>query len=345
MLRKAKRQHTREEVLSLMEGLVGRWFESKFDAITEPQAYAVPLIHEKRNVLVSSPTGSGKTLTAFLSIICELYRKQLAGELEDKIYCVYISPLKALANDINRNLTEPLREMREIAEKEGLDPPEIRVAVRSGDTSPYERQKMAKKPPHIFITTPESIALVLSTPKFSKKFKDVQYVIVDEIHEVCSSKRGVHLSLSLERLRELIGHDFVRIGLSATIAPMNEVAKFLAGYENGRLRDVNVVEVESRKKLDFSVMCPVKDMMTLPFEIVNARMYDTLKGLVDDHRTTLIFTNTRSGTEHVSFKLMERGVQDLAAHHGSLSKVTRLDVEERLKNGELKVAVSSTSLE
>ena len=345
MLRKAKRQHTREEVLSLMEGLVGRWFESKFDAITEPQSYAVPLIHEKRNVLVSSPTGSGKTLTAFLSIICELYRKQLAGELEDKIYCVYISPLKALANDINRNLTEPLREMKEIAEKEGLDIPEIRVAVRSGDTSPYERQKMAKRPPHIFITTPESIALVLSTPKFSKKFKDVQYVIVDEIHEVCSSKRGVHLSLSLERLREQIEHDFVRIGLSATIAPMNEVAKFLAGYENGRLRDMNVVEVESRKKLDFSVMCPVKDMMTLPFEIVNARMYDTLKELVDDHRTTLIFTNTRSGTEQVSFKLMERGVEDLAAHHGSLSKVTRLDVEERLKNGELKVAVSSTSLE
>ncbi|MFQ6128194.1 MAG: ATP-dependent helicase [Thermoplasmata archaeon] len=345
MLYKTRKQHTKEEILSLMEGLVRKWFQSKFDEITEPQSYAVPLIHKKQNVLVSSPTGSGKTLTAFLSIINELYKVQLAGELEDKIYCVYISPLKALANDINKNLNEPLREMSEIAEKEGMDPPLIRVAVRSGDTSPYERQKMSRKPPHIFITTPESIALVLSTPKFSKKFKDVEYVIVDEIHEVCSSKRGVHLSLSLERLREQVGHNFVRIGLSATIAPMNEVAKFLAGYENGRLRDMNIIEVESRKKLDFSVLCPVKDMMILPFEIVNAKMYDTLKGLIDDHRTTLIFTNTRSGTEHVSLKLKERGVHNLAAHHGSLSKVTRLDVEERLKNGDLKVAVSSTSLE
>ncbi|MFQ6107362.1 MAG: ATP-dependent helicase [Thermoplasmata archaeon] len=345
MLRRTKKQHTKEDILSLMEGLVRRWFESKFKDVTEPQSYAVPLIHEGRNVLVSSPTGSGKTLTAFLSIINELYRLQLAGNLEEKIYCVYISPLKALANDINRNLNEPLKEMTEIAGKEGIEPPRIRVAVRSGDTSAYERQKMAKKPPHIFITTPESIALVLSTPKFSRKFKDVHYVIVDEIHEVCSSKRGVHLSLSLERLREQVGHNFVRIGLSATIAPVNEVAKFLVGYENGRLRDVNIIEVESRKKLDFSVMCPVRDMMVLPFEIVNAKMYDTLKRLIDEHRTTLIFTNTRSGTEHVSFKLKERGVEALAAHHGSLSKVTRLDVEERLKNGELSAAVSSTSLE
>lgn len=345
MLRKAKKQHTREEILALMEGLVRKWFAGKFEDITEPQSFAVPLIHERKNVIVSSPTGSGKTLTAFLSIINELYRLQLAGELEDKIYCVYISPLKALANDINRNLNEPLKEMKGLAEQEGLDPPKIRVAVRSGDTSAYERQKMAKNPPHIFITTPESMALVLSTPKFSQKFKDVRYVIVDEIHEICSSKRGVHLSLSLERLREQIGHNFVRIGLSATIAPMNEIAKFLAGYENGRLRDMNVVEVEGRKRLDLSVMCPVKDMMVLPFEIVNARMYDTLKGLIDEHRTTLIFTNTRSGTEHVSFKLKERGVQELAAHHGSLSKLTRLDVEERLKSGQLEAAVSSTSLE
>ncbi len=345
MIKKVRKQHSKQQILDLLEPLISKWFDSSFEELTEPQSFAVPLIHERKNVLVSSPTGSGKTMTAFLSIINELLKLQKKGELENKIYCVYISPLKALANDINRNLTTPLEEMRELALKEGLEPPEIRVAVRSGDTSSSERQKMARKPPHIFITTPESLALVLTAPKFRKKLADAQWVIVDEIHEICSSKRGTHLSLSLERLREQIGRDFVRIGLSATIAPINEIAKFLAGYEDGRLRDVNVVEVEGTKKMDLRVLCPVQDMTILPYEIVNARMYDLLKQLVEGHRTTLIFTNTRSGTEQVSFKLKEKGIEDLAAHHGSLSKFIRLDVEEKLKNGELKCAVSSTSLE
>ncbi|MEE9224404.1 MAG: ATP-dependent helicase [Thermoplasmata archaeon] len=345
MIRKVRKQHSKQEILDLLEPLVRQWFDTSFDELTEPQSFAVPLIHERKNVLVSSPTGSGKTITAFLSIINELLILQKKGKLEDKIYCVYISPLKALANDINRNLTTPLEEMRQIALKEGLEPPEIKVAVRSGDTSPSERQRMARKPPHIFITTPESLALVLTAPKFRKKLADTKWVIVDEIHEICSSKRGVHLSLSLERLREQIGRDFTRIGLSATIAPINEIAKFLVGYENGKLRDVNVVEVEGAKKMDLGVLCPVQDMTVLPYEIVNARMYDLLTQLVNDHRTTLIFTNTRSGTEHVSYKLKEMGIEDLAAHHGSLSKFIRLDVEERLKNGELKAVVSSTSLE
>lgn len=345
MIKKVKTQHSKQQILDLLEPLVRQWFDSSFEELTEPQSYAVPLIHERKNVLVSSPTGSGKTMTAFLSIIDELLKLQKRGKLENKIYCVYISPLKALANDINRNLTTPLEEMRELAHREGLEPPEIRVAVRSGDTSASERQKMARKPPHIFITTPESLSLVLTAPKFRKKLSDVQWVILDEIHEICSSKRGTHLSLSLERLREQISRDFVRVGLSATIAPINEIAKFLAGYQNSRLRDMNVVEVESTKKLDLRVLCPVRDMTILPYEIVNARMYDLLKQLVEDHRTTLIFTNTRSGTEHVSFKLKEKGIEDLAAHHGSLSKFIRLDVEEKLKNGELKAAVSSTSLE
>ncbi len=345
MIRKVRKQHTKQEILDLLEPLVCKWFDTSFDELTEPQSFAVPLIHERKNVLVSSPTGSGKTITAFLSIINELLILQKKGKLEDKIYCVYISPLKALANDINRNLTTPLGEMKELAIQEGLEPPEIRVAVRSGDTSTSERAKMARKPPHIFITTPESLALVLTAPKFRKKLADAKWVIVDEIHEVCSSKRGIHLSLSLERLREQIGRDFTRIGLSATIAPINEIAKFLAGYENGKLRDMNIIEVEGTKKLDLSVLCPVQDMTVLPYEIVNARMYDLLTQLVNEHRTTLIFTNTRSGTEHVSYKLKEKGIEDLAAHHGSLSKFIRLDVEERLKNGELKAAVSSTSLE
>src|SRR5213593_4405096 len=328
-----------------MEPLIGEWFQSKFKGLTEPQAYAVPIIHARKNVLVSSPTGSGKTLTAFLSIINELYAKQLRGELEDRIYCLYVSPLKALANDINRNLEEPLHELTELARKKGRPEPLIRVGVRSGDTSAQERQRQVRHPPHIFITTPESIAIILSTPKFREHFANVEWVILDEIHEVCSSKRGSLLSICLERLREQTGRDFVRIGLSATIAPIEEEAKFLAGYENGKVRDMYIVEVDTRKDLDLAVLCPVRDITSVPMEVANARMYDLLSKLIDEHRTTLIFTNTRSGTEHVSFRLKERGVEDLEAHHGSLSKVTRLEVEQKLKDGQLKAAVSSTSLE
>ncbi len=345
MLHKVRAAATKEAVLGLMEPLIRDWFTSKFKGLTEPQAYAVPLIHAGKSVLVSSPTGSGKTLTAFLSIINELYAKQLRGELEDRIYCVYVSPLKALANDINRNLEEPLRELTELALREGKPKPEIRVGVRSGDTSAQERQRQVRRPPHIFITTPESLAIILSTPKFREHFANVDWVILDEIHEVCSSKRGALLVVCLERLREQVGRDFVRIGLSATIAPIEEEAKFLAGYVNGKMRDMHIVEVDTSKSLDLAVLCPVRDMTAVPMEVANARMYDLLSDLIDEHRTTLIFTNTRSGTEHVSFKLKERGVEDLEAHHGSLSKVTRLDVEQKLKDGLLKAAVSSTSLE
>jgi len=345
MLHRVRKAYSKDEVLGLMEPLIRDWFRSKFKGLTEPQAYAVPLIHARKNVLVSSPTGSGKTLTAFLSIINELYAKQIRGDLEDRIYCVYVSPLKALANDINRNLEEPLRELTELAVAEAKTVPAIRVGVRSGDTSAQERQRQARRPPHIFITTPESLAIILSTPKFRENFARVEWVILDEIHEVCSSKRGALLAVCLERLREQTGEDFVRIGLSATIAPIEEEAKFLAGFDAGKVRDMHIVEVDTRKSLDLAVLCPVRDMTAVPMEVANARMYDLLSHVIDEHRTTLIFTNTRSGTEHVSFKLKERGVEDLEAHHGSLSKVTRLDVEQRLKDGQLKAAVSSTSLE
>jgi len=345
MIRTVTKQYTRDEVLGLLQPLVREWFASKFPGLTEPQAFAVPLIHERRTVLISSPTGSGKTLTAFLTVINELYSNQLEGTLEDKIYAVYVSPLKALANDINRNLEEPLREMRELAAAKGLPAPEIRVGVRSGDTSAQERQRQARTPPHIFITTPESLTLVLSAPKFRERFSDVRWVVVDEIHEVCGNKRGALLSLSVERLQEHVGKEFCRIGLSATIAPIEEVAKYLAGYANGRLRDVHVVEVESRKSLDIAVLCPVRDLSEYSMQEANAKMYDLLTDLIAKHRTTLIFTNTRSGTEHVSFKLKEQGIEDLEAHHGSLSKETRIDVEQKLKRGDLKAVVSSTSLE
>jgi ATP-dependent Lhr-like helicase len=345
MLRYVKKSATKAEVLDLLEPLVRDWFAAKFKGLTEPQAYAVPIIHARKNVLVSSPTGSGKTLTAFLSVINELYALQVRGELEDRIYCLYVSPLKALANDINRNLEEPLREMTELAAASSRPPPEIRVGVRSGDTSAQERQRQARRPPHILITTPESLAIILSTPKFKEHLAGAEWAILDEIHEVCSSKRGALLAVCLERLREQVGRDFVRIGLSATIAPIEEEARFLAGFADGKVREMHIVEVDTRKSLDLAVMCPVKDMTAVPMEVANAKMYDLLSKLIDEHRTTLIFTNTRSGTEHVSFKLKERGVEDLEAHHGSLSKVTRLDVEEKLKKGALKAAVSSTSLE
>src|SRR2546428_13427060 len=235
MIRSVTKQYTRDEVLSLLQPLVRDWFASKFPTLTEPQAYAVPLIHERKSVLISSPTGSGKTLTAFLSVLNELYSMQLRGELEDKIYAVYVSPLKALANDINRNLVEPLQEIRELAAKAGLPPPEVRVGVRSGDTSPQERQKQARTPPHIFITTPESLSLVLSSPKFRERFSDVKWIVVDEIHEICGNKRGALLSLSLERLQDHVGTDLTRIGLSPTIAPVDEVANYLPGDAKGKL--------------------------------------------------------------------------------------------------------------
>ncbi|MFW6141729.1 MAG: ATP-dependent helicase [Candidatus Saliniplasma sp.] len=346
MIKRVSESKDKQEVLDLMEPLISEWFDSKFDSLTEPQGYAIPQIHEMKNVLVSSPTGSGKTLTAFLSIINELFKLDKKGELEDKIYCVYVSPLKALANDIHKNLERPLEEIRKLAEEKDVKIPRIKTAIRSGDTPQKERRKMVTDPPHIFITTPESLGLILSSPKFREKFDDVRYFIMDEIHDICSSKRGVFLSLNTERLEKHVKGKMTRIGLSATQAPIEEIAKFLGGFEDERPREVNIIEVTGEKKrLDLSVISPVDDMTLLPYEVVNSRMYDTLTEMVENHRTTLIFTNTRSGAENVSYKLQERGIEDIAAHHGSLSKETRIEVEDNLKDGELTSAVSSTSLE
>ena len=343
-MRREIRSWSMDEILNLFDPIIGEWFRSKYEKLTEPQAYGIPLIHSKKNVLVSSPTGSGKTLTAFISIINELFLLAKKGKLEDKIYCVYISPLKALANDIHRNLEVPLEEIKEIARKENIKIPKIRVSVRSGDTSQSERQKMLKKPPHIFITTPESLSLVLTAPKFREKFRDVRYVIVDEIHEIANNKRGVMLSLNLERLAYYAG-EFQRIGLSATQAPIDEIAKFLGGYRGEEERKVEIVEVQTQKTLDLRVITPVEDLTLIPYEVANEKMYDILVNLIKKHRTTLIFTNTRSGTEHVAYKLKEKGIESIEAHHGSLSKETRLRVEKDLKEGRLKCVISSTSLE
>ena len=344
-MQRSDKSYTKDEVMSVMQPLVSTWFNERFNGLTEPQSRAIPVIHRRENVLVSSPTGSGKTLTAFMSIIDELTRYANEGTLEERVYCIYISPLKALANDVNRNLNTPLAEMREVAERHGMKVPDIRVGVRSGDTSQYERQKMLKHPPHILITTPESLALILEAPKFKEKLDRIEWLILDEIHDICDSKRGAFLSLTIERLQDHCVRPFTRIGLSATLAPIEAVAGYLVGCENGEVRDVTLVESDSKKVLDLEVICPTEDMTALSSDIVNSMMYDTLKDLIDTHDTTLVFTNTRSGAESVVYKLKERGLENIEVHHSSLGKEIRLDVEERLKKGEIKCVVSSTSLE
>ena len=325
-----------------LDPLVLEWFTSKYNNATTAQRIGIPLIHQRKNVLISSPTGTGKTLSGFLVIINELFLLAKQNKLEDKIYCAYVSPLKALANDIHRNLEVPLEEIRELAEVKGIHIPKIRVGVRSGDTSQYVRQKMNKTPPHIFITTPESLALALFSPKFKEKFRGVEFLIVDEIHDLASNKRGELLSLIIEFLQHGRG-TITRIGLSATTEPIDELAKFLVGNVDNV--DVHIVEAESNKNLDMKVICPVSDLFSAPQEQINERTYDIIESMVKEHTTTLVFTNTRSGAERVSSKLIERGIMDLEAHHSSLSKESRFNVEERLKKGELKCAVSSTSLE
>lgn len=345
MITRVDRRASTDEVLSQMHPVVSEWFREKFGEVTEAQAMAVSLIHARKSVLVSSPTGSGKTLTAFLSILNELILLAEQGRLDDRIYAVYVSPLKALANDINENLLKPLSEISDLFRARGLEPPQVRVAVRTGDTLQSERQRQARTPPHIFITTPESLALVLSTPVFSKKFTEVDYVVIDEVHEVCDSKRGVALSVAIERLQSFCPREFVRIGLSATVAPLEEVAEYLAGLKDGKPRDIRIAEVFAQRDLDLKVLCPARDMTALSFEVVNSKMYDMLKRMIEEHRTTLVFTNTRSGAESVVYKLKERGLEDIGTHHGSLSRETRMDVEGSLRNGLLKAVVSSTSLE
>ena len=224
---------SKKEVLKGFEPLIRKWFNSKFDDLTPPQSMAVPLIHNKENVLVSSPTGSGKTLTAFLSIINDFLKIHRESEFEDGVHAIYISPLKALANDIDRNLKQPLEEMMKLAEEFDIDVPEIKVAVRSGDTSLKDRAKMVRKPPHILITTPESLGLLLSSKKFRDHFRKTRYIILDEIHDLANNKRGTHLSLSVERLAQIIDKEPVRIGLSATQAPIEDIAGFLGGYTKG----------------------------------------------------------------------------------------------------------------
>ncbi|MFB6209409.1 MAG: ATP-dependent helicase [Candidatus Nanohaloarchaea archaeon] len=356
------------------EPYVKKWFNSEFDFLSQPQKYAFDLIHDNQNSLICAPTGSGKTLSAFLSALNELFMMGDRGELEDEVYVLYVSPLRALGNDIERNLESPLNGIREKAEEMGHEMPEVRSAVRTGDTTDAEKSKMLEKPPQILITTPETLGILLSSPKFREKLRNIRYTIVDEIHSISENKRGVHLSLSLERLEELCNDSPTRIGLSATQAPIDEIAKYLVGYEadenewreeteygeeivhaeeadgsSYESRGCNIVDVAASKEIDLETVSPVRDLIHTDPREINEAMYDQIHEQVKEHESTIIFTNTRSATERVVNNLKERFPdyydENIGAHHSSMSRDERLNVEESLKKGELKVGVTSTSLE
>jgi ATP-dependent Lhr-like helicase len=333
-----------EQIKHILHPIVGKWFFTRFREFSLPQLFGVMEIHSRNNILVSAPTGATKTLTAFLSILNELIDSSEKGILENRVYCVYVSPLRALSEDIKVNLTEPLKEMEKIAGKR-LN---IRVASRTGDTSASEKARMLKHPPHIIITTPESLAIMLTSVRFRELLRNVEWFIADEIHALAENKRGVYLSLSVERLNR-ISPSMARIGLSATIAPLDEMAKFLVGYENEKPRDCKIADVQFIKSMDLKVLSPAADLIGERHEAMHASMYGLIDELIQSHRTTLIFTNTRSATErvvhHLKEKFPKKYAENIGAHHGSLSKALRHNIEHRLRKGELKVIVSSTSLE
>ena len=333
-----------KELIEILDPLVKEWFFSKFEKFSKSQLLGVMNVHERKNILISASTGSGKTLTSFLSILNYLVILARKNELEEKVYCVYSSPLKALNNDIYVNLISPLKEIYELAETKKIRLQKIRVGLRTGDTTSSEKAKMLKNPPHIFITTPESLAIALTSKKFIELFYGVEYVIVDEIHSL-DNKRGVYQSLSLERLEEISKISFVRVGLSATIAPLDEVANFLVGTGRGCL----VAEVQNSKKTDIKVLTGVKDFIDTDKYDLHSSLYGLIDELIQEHKTTVIFTNTRAATErvvnHLKDMFPENYMEAIEAHHSSLSKEHRFSVEERLRKGELKVVVTSTSLE
>ncbi|AOL16222.1 ATP-dependent helicase [Sulfolobus sp. A20] len=334
-----------EEIYKLLRPYVAEWFKNKYGTFTPPQRASIPLIKSGFNVLVSSPTGSGKTLAAFLGILDSLFEMAENNMLEDKVYAIYISPLRALNNDMQRNLLEPLNELKQLYP----NLPNIRIGIRTSDTTSYEKQKMLRVPPHILITTPESFAISITSPKFSQKLADVKWVIVDEIHELANNKRGAYLSGMLELFRTLITKkEFIRVGLSATVSPLEEVAQYLVGKN----RECRIIDARFVKPVDIKVITPVRDLIHSSEQEVEEGIYKTLINEIKKHRTTLIFTNTRHAAERVSFKLRKiaekEGVLDvnqIEAHHSSLSRNVRLEVEDKLKRGLLKVVVSSTSLE
>ncbi|MCO8246015.1 ATP-dependent helicase [Haladaptatus sp. AB643] len=343
-----------EGTLDLLEPAVREWWVEQFGEFvpgnggffTPPQREAIPLIHSHENALIASPTGSGKTLASFTAIVNELFRREQDSGLDNSVYCLYVSPLKSLANDIHRNLELPLSGIEDKMD----DVSEVRHAIRHGDTDSAARQKMLDETPHILNTTPETLAILLNSPKFRDKLRTVEYVIVDEIHSLADGKRGTHLSVSLERL-ENIAHSPTRIGCSATVEPLSDIAEFLVGRAEpgGESRKCEIVDTRFVREFDLELQCPTDDLVHTPRAVVQERFYDQLHDLIRSHTNTLVFTNTRSGAERVLQNLREKfpvyDEENSGCHHGSLSKESRQRIEGQLKDGELDVVTTSTSLE
>jgi ATP-dependent Lhr-like helicase len=318
--------------------LVQDWFRSQFSAETEPQRLGWPEILAGRDVLISAPTGSGKTLAAFLMAIERLVEQARVGELPNQTEILYISPLKALSNDIHKNLEVPLAGIGGLARSRGVELAEIRTAVRTGDTKQAERQAMGRNVPHILVTTPESLFILLTTSRSREMLRSVKTVIVDEIHAIADDKRGSHLALSIARLQALAG-PFQKIGLSATVSPIEEVARFLSD-------GAKVIQVGHRREMELAVEVPKDELSAVATNEMWSEIYDRLAALTQENRTTLVFVNTRRYAERVAHHLGERiGADAVLPHHGSLSRELRLQAEQRLKSGQLKAVVATASLE
>jgi ATP-dependent Lhr-like helicase len=340
--------------------IVAEWFLTKFGSPTEPQTNGWPSILACDATLISAPTGSGKTLAAFLIFIDKLLRQSISGELTPDTQVVYVSPLKALSNDIQKNLDGPLAEIQQLAMQRGYLCPEIRTGVRTGDTLPKERAAMLRNPPHILVTTPESLHILLTAGKSRENLRRVQTVIVDEIHAIADDKRGAHLTLSLERLDALVTGEnrlspgqFLagfasppqRIGLSATQNPIELIASFLTGIHEDR-KAATIVQVGQRRELDLAVEVPSDELSSVTNNGMWEEIFNKLAAYTENHRSTLVFVNTRRLVEKIAFELSTRlGPEYVAAHHGSLSRTLRFDAEQRLKKGEIKILIATASLE
>ncbi len=373
--------------LDTFHPVIQDWFRTRFDGPTEPQQHGWPPIANGEHTLIAAPTGSGKTLTAFLAIIDRLFREGVEGTLADEMRVVYVSPLRALSNDMHRNLETPLQEILAEAEKQGVVVPPISVGLRTGDTPSHKRAAIVRRPPHIFVTTPESLFLMLTAEKSREVLRTVDTLIVDEIHALVRDKRGSHLSLSMERLQHVVDRPLQRIGISATQKPIERTASFLVGCTNPHdilakptgyapwVSDTNtpsspdprgvtrgldidqpstidhqppitIVDVGHQRDLDLGIEVPPSDLSSVCSHEQWAEINERLVELIEQHRSTLIFVNTRRLAERLTFQLTDHlGEDAVGAHHGSLAADIRLTTERKLKSGELKAVVATASLE